>query len=54
MLKNKKTTFQDAGFVGCFFLKKKVDRYFINVAGMAYDAFGVQLLEGKNWRFSQN
>ena len=51
MLKNEKTTFQDAGFVKCFFNDKEVERYFINVAGMAYDAFGVQLSEGKNWRF---
>lgn len=51
MLKNEKTTFQDVGLVRCFFNKKKVERYFINVAGMAYDAFGVQLSEGKNWRF---
>jgi diacylglycerol kinase (ATP) len=34
-----------------FFKSKKIERYFINVAGMAYDAFGVQLSEGKNWRF---
>ncbi|MFK7775894.1 MAG: diacylglycerol kinase family protein [Saprospiraceae bacterium] len=51
VLKNEKTTFQDAGFVSCSFQEKKVDRYFINVAGMAYDAFGVQRSEGKNWRF---
>ncbi len=51
MLKSEKTTFQDAGYVSCFFHEKKVDRYFINVAGMAYDAFGVQNAEGKNWRF---
>ncbi len=51
MLKNGKTTFQDAGLVQCLFNKKRIERYFINVAGMAYDAFGVQLSEGKNWRF---
>jgi YegS/Rv2252/BmrU family lipid kinase len=51
MLKNEKTTFQDAGFVSCCFHEKKVERYFINVAGMAYDAFGVQISAGKNWRF---
>lgn len=51
MLKIGKTTFQDAGLVQCFSQGKKVDRYFINVAGMAYDAFSVQLSEGKNWRF---
>ena len=50
-LKNGNTTFQDAGLVKCIFNGKKVERYFINVAGMAYDAFGVQLSEGKNWRF---
>lgn len=51
MLKSEKTTFQDAGYVSCFFQEKKIGRYFINVAGMAYDAFGVQHAEGKNWRF---
>lgn len=51
MLKNEKTTFQDAGFISCSFNEKKVERYFINVAGMAYDAFGVQISEGKSWRF---
>ncbi|MDG2418346.1 MAG: diacylglycerol kinase family lipid kinase [Saprospiraceae bacterium] len=51
MLKNEKTTFQDVGLVQCFLNQKKIERYFINVAGMAYDAFGVQLSEGKNWHF---
>jgi len=51
MLKKEKTIYQDAGLVKCVFDGKKVERYFINVAGMAYDAFGTQLSEGKNWRF---
>ena len=51
VLKKEKTIFQDAGFVSCISNEKKIERYFINVAGMAYDAFGVQLSEGKNWRF---
>lgn len=51
ILKREKTTFQDTGLVKCIFNGKKIERYFINVAGMAYDAFGVQLSEGKNWRF---
>lgn len=51
MLQKEKTIFQDAGLVTCISNKKKIKRYFINVAGMAYDAFSVQLSEGKNWRF---
>lgn len=51
VLKKEKTIFQDAGLVSCIFNEKKIERYFINVAGMAYDAFGVQLSEGKNWSF---
>lgn len=51
VLKKEKTIFQDAGFIRCIFNEKKIERYFINVAGMAYDAFGVRLSEGKNWRF---
>ena len=51
VLKKEKTTFQDAGLINCISNEKKLERYFINVAGMAYDAFGVQLSEGKNWYF---
>lgn len=51
-LKNGKTKIQDVGLVTCFLNGKKVERYFINVAGMAYDAFAVKLSEGKsNWVF---
>ena len=51
VLKKGKTAFQDTGLVSCISNEKKIERYFINVAGMAYDAFSVQLSEDKNWSF---
>ena len=47
-LKKGKTTIQDVGLVTCFFDGKKIQRYFINVAGMAYDAYTVQMTEQKS------
>ncbi len=51
VLKKGKTIYQDAGLVNYMANEKKLERYFINVAGMAYDAFSVHLTKGKNWRF---
>ena len=50
-LKKEKTVFQDVGLVNYTCAGKKESRYFINVAGMAYDAFAVKLSEGKKKTF---
>ncbi len=39
LIKNKKTKFQDIGLASYYSEGEKLERYFVNVAGMAYDAF---------------
>lgn len=47
MLAAGRTTHQDAGLVAYFENEKPVQRYFINVAGLSYDAFVVRYAEQK-------
>ncbi len=47
MIKKGKHRFQDVGKVTYHREGKEVERYFVNVAGMGYDAFVVQVAEGK-------
>ena len=52
MLKKGKTTFQDIGVVSYLNSETVQKRYFVNVAGMAYDAFVVKETEKQSGIFS--
>ena len=52
MLLQQKTTLQDVGLVKCRFGGQERERYFINVAGMAYDAYVVEQIENAHVKAS--
>ena len=52
MLKKENTTFQDVGTISYFKNGEIKNRYFANVAGMAYDAFVVKKMENQTPLFS--
>lgn len=52
MLANEKTTYQDIGLVTYHWEGKQHSRYFVNVAGMGYDAFVARIAESQKGKVS--